>query len=496
MDKSSMPQLKNKRWGRIICLTFVIVILALFLEAVILYNVNAKNADNTSQVYLKQIISIIEKNERTEKEMMQSLKEDYIVRAKAVSYIIDAEPSVENNLEELKKIASLMAIDEIHLFDEKGKIYSGTVPKDYGYSFDSGKQMEYFKPMLRNKKRTMCQDVTPNTAEGKSMMYAITWNEAGTHMVQIGIEPVRLINEVKRNSISSVVNNMPVYKGLSIYVANQESGVIYGATDKSKVGKLLDEVGFSKKKICKEEVLTQRIQIDGKGYYCTFKKSGEYIVGVTFDISADQESNGIAIISVAVYLCLAAACILLAVSRALKRKEQVVMLSHVSNIDELTECFNRRAYERDILTLSKEAEFIYISMDVNGLKVVNDSMGHAAGDELLKGASFCMKRCFEPYGKVYRVGGDEFIAVLHVDFEKFEGIREKFDEEVRSWSGQQIESITVSCGVVSSREQEWDSVQAIVEMADVRMYKEKTRYYKENGIDRRGHRITYVKEEK
>ena len=40
--------------------------------------------------------------------------------------------------------------------------------------------MEYFKPMLKNKNLTMCQDVTPNTAEGKELMYAITWNEAGT----------------------------------------------------------------------------------------------------------------------------------------------------------------------------------------------------------------------------------------------------------------------------------------------------------------------------
>lgn len=492
MDKGSKPQLKNKRWVRIICLSVVIVIVALFLEAGILYNVNAKNADNTSEVFLKQIISILEKNDQTEKEMMQSLKEDYIVRAKAVSYIIDAEPEVENDLEELKKIASLMSIDEIHLFDAKGKIYGGTVPKYYGYSFDSGKQMEYFKPMLRNKKRTMCQDVTPNTSEGKSMMYAITWNDAGTHMVQIGIEPVRLIDEVKQNSIPNVVSNMPVYKGLSIYVANQESGVIYGATDKSKIGKLLDEVGFSRKKICEEKTVTQTIKIDGKRSYCNFKKSGEYIVGVTFDMSADQESNGIAIISVGVYLSLATAGILFMASKGLKRKEQVALLSYTSNIDELTECFNRRAYERDIQALSEEAEFIYISMDVNGLKIVNDSLGHTAGDELLKGAAFCMKQCFEPYGKVYRVGGDEFIAILYVDSEKFERIREEFDEVVKGWSGQHIDSITISCGAVSNTEQEWNSISEIVDMADIRMYEKKAMYYGENGVDRRGQPAPYV----
>ena len=52
-----------------------------------------------------------------------------------------------------------MSIDEIHIFDKTGKIYSGTVPKYYGYNFNSGKQIGYFKPMLKNKTLTMCQDV-------------------------------------------------------------------------------------------------------------------------------------------------------------------------------------------------------------------------------------------------------------------------------------------------------------------------------------------------
>ena len=76
---------------------------------------------------------------------------------------------MEYDVEELQKIADLILVDEIHLFDKNGYIYSGTLPKYYGFSFDSGEQMEYFKPMLTDKKLTMCQDVTPNTAEGKEL---------------------------------------------------------------------------------------------------------------------------------------------------------------------------------------------------------------------------------------------------------------------------------------------------------------------------------------
>ena len=112
---------------------------------------------------------MLNENDESRDELIESLKDDYIVRAKAVSYVVDAKPQVEYDVDELQKIAKLMSIDEIHLFDENGSIYSGSMPKYFGYSFDSGEQMGYFKPMLNDKSLTMCQDVTPNTSEGKAM---------------------------------------------------------------------------------------------------------------------------------------------------------------------------------------------------------------------------------------------------------------------------------------------------------------------------------------
>ncbi len=51
-------------------------------------------------------------------------------------------------------------------------------------------------------------------------------------------------------------------------------------------------------------------------------------------------------------------------------------------------------------------------MDINGLKCINDSLGHAAGDELICAAADCMKECFQNYGNVYRIGGDEFVIIM------------------------------------------------------------------------------------
>lgn len=486
---------------KLVCLLIFVIGTAVFLEAAILYTVNNKNVYQISKVLLDQAVDIIDKNQKNEDDMIQSLKEDYIVRAKAVSYIIDAKPEAEKNTTELKKIADLMSIDEIHIFNKKGKIYSGSEPKYYGYSFDSGEQMAYFKPMLKNKKLTMCQDVTPNTSEGKKMMYALVWNEAGNRMIQVGIEPVRLLQEVRQNEADVVVANMPVYKGISLYVTDKKSGKIYGATDSKKIGKTLDDIGLGKqrKKMTKKNFVSGTVRIDGEQSLYIIKKTKKYIVGVTFEIASDNASNMIAILIMAVYLSIAAGVILFVIiilSKVRKeKKEQSAMLlsiSEMSNIDKMTGCFNRKSYEEDLSNMSENDQFIYVSMDVNGLKIINDSHGHAAGDELICGAAACMRSCFDKYGKVYRIGGDEFVAVLFVQLEQFLWIKTEFDGDIRYWTGNQVEEISISCGYVSSGERKWASMKEIANVADIRMYEEKAMYYKKNGVDRQGQPASYV----
>ena len=282
---------------------------------------------------------------------------------------------MEYDVDELQKIAALISVDEIHLFDTKGHIYSGSVPKYFGYSFDSGEQIEYFKPMLTDKKLTMCQDVTPNTSEAKEMMYAITWNEAGNKMIQVGIEPNRLLNEVRQNEISAVVADMPVYKDMEILVADSDTKIVAGATDSSKIGLEIDS-------------------IDMRHYRCVEKQEGAYIVAVMIEDSYYQQGSLLAILIVGIYLTLASCCMVYMLSKVMKEKYEKEKFRYTSNTDELTRCYNRRAYEEDINKLDLSKEWVYISMDINGLKRANDSFGHVAGDELIRAAADCMKNSF------------------------------------------------------------------------------------------------------
>lgn len=455
------------RKRKILILSITIVAVALILETCILKYVNDKNAQTTSNVLLDRVIAVIDKNESSESEFVKSLKDDYIVRAKAISYIVDAKPEVEYDVDELQKIASLMSVDEIHFIDDTGTIYSGSIPKYFGYSFDSGEQMAFFKQMLNNYDLTLCQDVTPNTAEAKEMMYAITWNEAKTHMVQVGITPKRLLKELKRNQISNVVADMPVYKGMEIYVVDAKTKKILGATDASWVG--------------------NTAHFNHKGYRFVKRKHGDYIVAVCMLESMNAQTNIVAILIVGIYLTLASCLLVLMLSRVLKEKYEKEKYIYTSNTDELTKCFNRRAYDVDMENLDLNTEWAYISLDLNGLKKANDTLGHSAGDELICAAANCMKFAFASYGKIYRIGGDEFVVLIRESVSNIDSILQVFDATILDWHGKYSNSISVSYGVVKSTEKDFDSIHSVSKLADERMYKSKSEFYNMSGNDRRSY---------
>ena len=176
-------------------------------------------------------------------------------------------------------------------------------------------------------------------------------------------------------------------------------------------------------------------------------------------------------------------------------KRNVEKLIYESNTDELTGLYNRRAYEEEISALERGSlknNFVYVSIDVNGLKITNDTHGHEAGDELLIGATECMKQCLGAYGKLFRTGGDEFVGLIYADDDQLSKIKNDIAEVTDSWQGKVVNHLAISCGFVSFHEAADMTIQEMARLADKRMYEEKTRYYQTKGIDRRGQRDSHI----
>ena len=167
-----------------------------------------------------------------------------------------------------------------------------------------------------------------------------------------------------------------------------------------------------------------------------------------------------------------------------KRREE--HLIRISMTDEMTRLYNRRCYEEDLLRHREndiEEDLVIFSIDVNGLKTVNDTKGHAAGDELIKGAADCLSLSIGNRGRVYRTGGDEFMAVVYAS--EPEEIRKEIREKAGEWHGIYTDRITMSVGYAAHKANPKASIDDLEHIADADMYEEKERFYKENGIERR-----------
>ena len=596
----------------------IFIIVAVIFETAILSVSNERQVSRTAQILLGQIENILDDNSRREEDILEALKAEYIGRANTVAYILSNNEDAVYDIDELKKIASLMDIDEIHLFDESGMIYAGTEPKYYELTFDSGEQVTFFKPMLTDKNLTMCQDVTPNTAESKSMMYAIAWNEAGTYMVQVGIEPVRLFKEFEQNQMQEVVKRMTAYEGMKLYVADIETGIIVGSSDEDCIGLTAEQAGILSDKDDINSIEEKSFAMDGYRNFAHYRQVNGYLVAIVHSTKVDVEnfiiSIGIEIaglllaVSVIIYIlmklfianrkikeqmyvlksisdiyysmhlidmsdysieamenndlmakvvqdginaqdmlativdktieeefCEAAREFvdLTTLAERLKNKNSIFMdavdknvgwlrisfivserdaaglptevlvatqvvdedkkreeeLEYRANRDEMTGLFNRRAYEDDMLNfpdVPPEPDFVYAAIDINGLKVVNDTLGHMAGDELIDGAAECLKKTIGNYGRIYRTGGDEFVAMFFADEEHLEAVLADLEATTVEWRGILVDDLSVSVGCATKHEFATESVMEMAKIADQRMYKAKELHYSKKGVDRRG----------
>ncbi|MCM1263671.1 MAG: GGDEF domain-containing protein [Butyrivibrio sp.] len=93
--------------------------------------------------------------------------------------------------------------------------------------------------------------------------------------------------------------------------------------------------------------------------------------------------------------------------------------SRLAYIDYLTNIYNRNALERDLAKPQEEKTVSYLLADLNNLKIVNDTIGHSAGDKLLQDFAVMLTDAAGEEGRAYRQGGDEFAVLYEKDAQTF-----------------------------------------------------------------------------
>jgi diguanylate cyclase (GGDEF)-like protein/PAS domain S-box-containing protein len=167
-----------------------------------------------------------------------------------------------------------------------------------------------------------------------------------------------------------------------------------------------------------------------------------------------------------------------------QRKQSEERLLYISLHDSLTDLYNRAFFDDELIKLDQGEVFpvSVIMIDVDGLKAVNDGMGHAMGDQLLIAAARVLKVSIRSEDVLARLGGDEFAILMPSTDEKaLKQVLNRINENIEMENRSTINpfNLSLSAGGVVSHDK--GQLQESVKEADARMYEikqeKKKQYY-------------------
>lgn len=156
------------------------------------------------------------------------------------------------------------------------------------------------------------------------------------------------------------------------------------------------------------------------------------------------------------------------------RKTSETEILYLSYHDQLTGLYNRRYFEEELVRLDtlKPFPLTMIMADMNGLKLINDSLGHATGDKILKKVAEVLQKGCRPGDIISRLGGDEFVILLpKTDSTETESII----QSIKEFSAKEkVDSVTISISMgYGTKYNDDDKVEDILKLAEDNMYKNK-----------------------
>lgn len=153
-------------------------------------------------------------------------------------------------------------------------------------------------------------------------------------------------------------------------------------------------------------------------------------------------------------------------------------LEQMATTDELTGVLNRRGFEGEFRRVLARArrhgeEGILIFVDLDGFKPINDTYGHAAGDQVLRQVARTLSESVRDTDSVARMGGDEFCVLLvktsrYAGVARAEALKRQINNAFVDWDGRQI-AVRASFGIQAFGAE--DSAKELLSNADAAMYR-------------------------
>ncbi|NLV21987.1 MAG: PP2C family protein-serine/threonine phosphatase [Syntrophomonadaceae bacterium] len=243
------------------------------------YTIQSRQAYNNAEklIFLKinDVIKQISINNKNLDDIRWESDTNALAKARAFAWMLEKDPGLVNNYEELEKIRKLLDVDEMHITDGEGILISGTVKEYYNYRFAADKQSAAFLPAIKDKTFELAQDPQPKGINGEIFQYVGVARKDADGIVQIGYRPEKLANAMEVADIKNLAPGFRVGNSGSVIIATK-TGVIVSAADKNFIAKTIYEFchGYDPKGNSGSFI---RDTYDGKSLIA-YKEAGDYII--------------------------------------------------------------------------------------------------------------------------------------------------------------------------------------------------------------------------
>ncbi len=233
----------------------------------------------TSEMRLADAVEKLRQSEADIAELTAQLSEDYLSKTRAFAQMISLDPSILDDSAKLEEIRSQLNVDELHVTDGEGVIKWSTVPGYLDFDFKDSEQTKPFMRCIEDSTYELAQEPQPNGTLGILFQYIGVPRYDMPGIVQIGMEPLHLTNELKDSQPSAILGDITVGANGTMFAVNKSDGTLAAFMDENYLSKPAADIGIDDKLLKLGEGKIMEKTVNGRKYLACVRETDSLYIG-------------------------------------------------------------------------------------------------------------------------------------------------------------------------------------------------------------------------